>query len=205
MTEARRAHWEGIYEAREPTTLSWHQATPDASLALIEATGLGPDAAVLDVGGGASRLVDALLARGHRDVTVLDLAEAALARARARLGPRALEVTWLRADVTEVALERTFDLWHDRAVFHFLTDPEERARYRARLCAAIPAGGHVIVATFALDGPARCSGLPVERYSPEGLTDALGPGLLLRESRAELHLTPAGVEQRFVYCRFERG
>ncbi|MEZ4336073.1 MAG: class I SAM-dependent methyltransferase [Sandaracinaceae bacterium] len=205
MSEACRAHWEGVYDERAPEAVSWFQDTPDSSLALIEHTGLGPDAAILDVGGGASRLVDHLLDRGYRDVTVLDVAERALARAKARLGARADEVAWVRADITSARLDRTFDIWHDRAVFHFLTEASDRAAYRARLHDALRPGGHVIVATFALGGPKRCSGLPVVRYSPEVLAETLGPGLSLREAWDELHTTPAGVEQRFVFTRLVRG
>lgn len=204
MTTASRAHWEDIHASRAPEVVSWFQDTPDSSLALIEHTGVGPEAAILDVGGGSSRLVDHLLDRGYRDVTVLDVAVTSLARARARLGPRAADVSWIRADITEAALERRYDVWHDRAVFHFLVEEADRLAYRERLRAALHPGGHVIVATFALGGPKECSGLPVIRYSPEGLTATLGPGLVLREAWDELHRTPAGVEQRFVFCRLER-
>ena len=202
--EERRKHWEGVYEERAPEQVSWHQDTPRSSLELVEHTGVGPDAAILDVGGGASRLVDHLLARGYRDLTVLDLSDAALGRAKERLGDAAVDVAWIRADVTRPELERHYDVWHDRAVFHFLVDVDDRARYGDVMRRAVPVGGHVIVATFAPDGPERCSGLPVVRYAPEGLRAALGPGLELVETWDEDHLTPAGKVQRFVFCRFAR-
>lgn len=200
----RRAHWERVYEQRAPEAVSWFQEEPATSLALIERAGIARDEAILDVGGGASTLAGALLARGYTDVSVLDLSERALEHARARLGVRASEVTWLRADVTEVELDGHYRLWHDRAVFHFLTEERDRARYRALLHRALEPGGQAIVATFALDGPERCSGLPVVRYSPETLRDALGGDLSLEEAQAEEHVTPAGGVQRFVFCRFRR-
>jgi SAM-dependent methyltransferase len=202
--EERRKHWEGVYEERAPESVSWYQDTPRSSLELIEHTGVGRDAAILDVGGGASRLVDHLHSRGYRDLSVLDLSESALARARDRLGDAALDVGWIRADVTRAALEHHYDVWHDRAVFHFLVEVDDRARYGEVMRRAVPVGGHVIVATFASDGPERCSGLPVVRYSPEALRAALGPGVELVETWEEDHLTPAGRVQRFVFCRFAR-
>jgi SAM-dependent methyltransferase len=200
----RRAHWERVWETRAPDAVSWYQPLPARSLAMIARARALRDAPILDVGAGASGLVDALLAEGFTDVTVLDVSERALDHARARLGERAREVRWLRADVTEVALDRVYRVWHDRAVFHFLTDARERERYRALLHDSVAPGGHVIVATFALDGPERCSGLPIVRYSPETLLEALGPGLALEETVTEEHLTPAGGAQRFVFCRLRR-
>ena len=203
-TRERRTHWDHVYEARAPEEVSWFQPSPDRSLALIERAGVGKDAAILDVGGGASRLAGALLERGFRDVSVLDISERALATAREHLGPRGDEVRWIVADVTEATPERRYALWHDRAVFHFLVDEDDRRRYRELLSGSTSPGAQVIVATFALDGPERCSGLPIVRYSPESLLAALGPGLTLIESEAEEHHTPAGTVQRFVYCRFRR-
>lgn len=200
----RREHWQGVYEGKDPTEVSWFQPRPESSLALIDRLGLGPDARVIDVGGGASRLVDALLERGFRHLTVLDISEKALAHSRSRLGERAGEVRWIEADVTAADLPGPFDLWHDRAVFHFLTDAEDRAAYVQRLVNAVPTGGHAVIATFAEDGPERCSGLPVVRYTAEGLDAELGPAFALRDTFRELHETPAGKEQSFVYCRFER-
>lgn len=199
-----RAHWDSVYEARAPEEVSWFQPSPDRSLALIERAGIAKDAAILDVGGGASRLAGALLERGFRDVTVLDISARALAKAREHLGPRADDVRWITADVTEATLERRYALWHDRAVFHFLVDEDDRRRYRELLARSTTPGAAILVATFALDGPERCSGLPIVRYSPESLLAALGPGLTLVEAETEEHHTPAGKIQRFVYCRFRR-
>lgn len=200
----RKAHWEQIYHARAPDEVSWFQARPEPSLALIDACALGPDAAILDVGGGASNLVDHLLAAGHRDVTVLDLAAAALARTRARLGPAAADVTWIEADVTRYTFSRAYDLWHDRAVLHFLIEADDRARYRRAVEQALRPGGWLVIGTFAPDGPERCSGLPVMRYGPESLQQLLGPLFRLEECRRVAHHTPTGAEQRFVFCRLQR-
>jgi len=197
------AHWEGVYRKRAPAEVSWHQDTPSSSLALIEHCEVGPDAAILDVGGGASLLVDALLARGCRDVTVLDLSETALGHAKARLGPLATRARWIAGDVRTAPLGGPYEVWHDRAAFHFLVSEDDRALYRAQLRAALRPHGHVIVATFALDGPERCSGLPVVRYSPATLGAALGDALVLAETWDEEHLTPDGRAQRFVFCRFQ--
>lgn len=201
---AAEAHWQGVYEKNAPDRVSWYQAEPRLSLALIARAGIRPDARVVDVGGGASVLVDRLIDRGFADITVLDIAESALARSRARLGPRAERVRWVVADVTGWRPEGSFDLWHDRAVFHFLTEAADRARYVEALRAALAPGGHAIVATFALDGPERCSGLPVVRYGPESLLAELGPGFTLVASEREEHVTPAGRVQPFTYALFRR-
>lgn len=200
----RKDHWEAIYADKDETEVSWHQERPVMSLRLIEQTGLGPTDPIIDAGGGASHLVDALLDRGFTDVTVLDLAGAALAQARARLGERAEAVNWIEADATAWQPERTYRLWHDRAVFHFLTEPADRAAYLERLKAAVPAGSQVVIATFGPDGPERCSGLPVVRYTPEGLHETLGPGFGLQAVQTETHRTPAGTPQEFVGCLFRR-
>ena len=173
---SRKDHWERLYRDKHEREVSWHQDRPLMSLRLIEQAGVGPEEPIIDVGGGASHLVDHLLERGHRDVTVLDLAGAALAQARTRLGEHAAPVHWIEADATAWQPERTYRLWHDRAVFHFLTEPGDRAAYVERLRAAVPAGGHAVIATFAPGGPHQCSGLPVVRYSPESLQAALGSG-----------------------------
>jgi SAM-dependent methyltransferase len=194
----RKAHWDGVYTTKPSTEVSWYQAEPTLSLALLREAGAGPTTTILDVGGGDSRLVDAALAEGLGRMTVLDLSGAALARARARLGTQADEVTWLEADVTQVELPaRAFDIWHDRAVFHFLTTPEDRARYAAVVAAALRPGGTALLATFAPDGPTRCSGLEVARYTPEGLAAQLGDAFALVRGFGDLHHTPAGREQRF--------
>lgn len=200
----RKDHWEGIYADKDETEVSWHQDHPVMSLRLIEQAGVGPKDPIIDVGGGASHLVDALVDRGFTDVTVLDLAGAALAQARARLGRRAETVRWAEADATTWQPERTYRLWHDRAVFHFLTEPADRAAYLERLRAAVPAGSQVVIATFGPGGPERCSGLPVVRYTPEGLHETLGPGFGLQAVQTETHRTPAGTPQEFVGCLFRR-
>lgn len=200
----RQAHWQGVYETKAETEVSWFQERPATSLALIAATGLGPVARMVDVGGGASRLVDHLVELGWRSVTVLDIAEAALERAQRRLGERANLVQWLVADVTAWSVPPRFDLWHDRAVFHFLTEPADRAAYARTMAAAVPSGGHAIVGTFALDGPERCSGLPIQRYDADGLVGQFAGHFDLVETRMEDHLTPAGKVQKFQFCRLLR-
>lgn len=199
------AHWENIYTTKAPDQMSWYQAHPARSLEFIQRTGLAPADALIDVGGGASTLVDALLAGGYQALTVLDISGAALRLARQRLGPAGDRVTWLEADVTQAALPaEAYAVWHDRAVFHFLTAPADRQRYVARARRAVRPGGQVILATFAADGPERCSGLDIVRYSPAALHAELGPAFQLVESAAEVHATPAGGAQKFSYCRFRR-
>jgi SAM-dependent methyltransferase len=202
--ERRREHWQGIYGKHAVDEVSWYQERPASSLALVRGAAAPPGAAVIDVGGGASRLVDGLLEAGYRHVAVLDVSETALGRARARLGERAARVEWIAADVTRWRPSRRYDVWHDRALFHFLVDPADRAAYREALAAAVPAGGHVIIGTFALDGPERCSDLPVVRYDAASLQAELGAGYGLVETLAESHHTPAGKVQRFQFSRFER-
>ena len=201
----RRAHWERVYRGKQPTETSWYQAEPALSLELIGNGGVGPGDGLIDVGGGASLLVDHLLARGYGDVTVLDLSAEALQHARRRLGPDAQRVAWIVADVTEFVPTRTFALWHDRAAFHFLTDPADRWRYVQVLEAALEPGGQAIIAAFAPDGPERCSGLDIVRYDADTLGAALGGGFRLLEERRESHRTPQGREQRFGFYRFLRG
>jgi SAM-dependent methyltransferase len=201
----RKAHWDRAYEARSPTALSWYQPHLQISLDLIEDSGIGRSGCIIDVGGGASSLVDDLLEYGYEHVTVLDISEKALAEAKARLGARAGDVNWIEGDVTQVALpERAYDLWHDRAVFHFLTDPADRRAYVKAVRQALKPGGSLIVATFAPMGPERCSGLPVARYGPEDLAREFGEGFRIVEARSERHHTPAGKPQEFTYARFER-
>ncbi len=200
-----RDHWESVYASRATDAVSWFQPRAERSLAFIQATGVPRSAAIIDVGGGASTLVDDLVDRDYTGVTVLDLAGTALAAARARLGPRAARVRWLEADVTRVEFaEGAFDLWHDRAVFHFLTEADQRAAYVAAVLRALRPGGHLIVATFAQDGPVQCSGLPVVRYSADSLQAAFGRQFALRRHEREEHRTPAGAVQAFVYCGFQR-
>ncbi len=168
-----KQHWESVYAGNPADRVSWYQPHAALSMRLIEAAGVPRAGEIVDVGGGASTLVDDLLDAGYRAITVLDLSGAALATARARLGPRAGAVRWIEGDVTRVAFARhRYDLWHDRAVFHFLTDPADRAAYRAQILRAVKPGGHVVMATFAEDGPSECSGLPVMRYDAAALADA---------------------------------
>ena len=198
-----KEHWDRIYTAKASTQLSWYQPHPRQSLELITKTGVAPTASILDVGGGDSTLVDHLVARGYTGVTVLDLSSAALRRARERLGSRASTVSWREADVLTVDLRpASVDVWHDRAVFHFLTRPEDRAKYVEQVRRAVRPHGHVLVATFAEDGPPTCSGLPVERYSATTLGEVFGDGFRLVTSVNETHLTPSGIEQPFIYCWF---
>lgn len=200
-----KSHWDRVYGARAPEALSWFQPQAERSLRWIAEAGLAPSASIIDVGGGASILVDGLLARGFTDLWVLDLSAVALARARERLGAEAERVRWLEADVTQAELPAAyFDLWHDRAVFHFLTEPDQRSAYVAALGRALKPGGQVIMATFAEDGPSRCSGLPVVRYRPETLQAELGDDFELLHHEKEAHRTPAGAVQEFLYCRFRR-
>lgn len=201
--DARRAHWERVYSEKGEDALSWFEPRAETSLALIDAAGIAPQA-VVDIGAGTSRFVDALLERGVPDITLLDLSETALARTRARLGPDGSRVRFVAADVTTWPPERTFDLWHDRAAFHFLVEPQARDAYLDRLRAAVLPGGHALVATFAADGPERCSGLPVQRYDPDDLAATLGPGFALREARRIVHRTPWGSEQRFQASLLQR-
>lgn len=208
-TPGRQAHWDSIHTTKDERTVSWYQERPDISLDLIAATGVTADAAIIDIGGGTSHLVDALLAEGFSAVTVLDLSEAALAAAKARLAAgnlagRAANVRWVAADVTAWQPSHSYDVWHDRAALHFLTDPQDRAAYGERVSKAVRPGGHVIIGTFAPGGPERCSGLPVLRHDAASIGDVLGRAFELMESRAHDHRTPAGVVQRFQFSRFRR-
>jgi ubiquinone/menaquinone biosynthesis C-methylase UbiE len=196
-----REHWEKVYKTKSTTDVSWFQEHAQLSLELIGQTGVSKDARIIDVGGGASTLVDDLLEAGYSNLTVLDLSMAALDAAKARLGDRAATVTWIAGDITQVALPpAAFDVWHDRAVFHFLTAREEREAYVRAVRHAVKPGGHVIVATFAEDGPDKCSGLPVMRYSAEALHAEFGSPFTLLQQRREAHHTPFGTVQQFIYC-----
>jgi SAM-dependent methyltransferase len=201
----RREHWERVYSTKAADAVSWYQKHADLSLDWIRASGIARTASLIDVGGGSSTLVDDLLHEGYSSLTVLDVSAAALAGTKARLGAQAEAVAWIAADITEVALpSRAFDLWHDRAVFHFLTAAQDRAAYVSALLRAVKPGGHMIVSTFAEDGPSQCSGLPVHRYTPSGLHAELGSDFALIRHQREEHRTPAGALQRFVYCHFRR-
>lgn len=197
----RAAHWEQVYRTKQPDQVSWFQAEARLSRELIERMAPARDSRIIDIGGGASTLVDGLVASGYHAITVLDIAPAALALAQSRLGAAADTVQWRADDVLRAEFPRHgYDVWHDRAVFHFLTDPADRARYVAQVRYAVRPGGTVIVATFAEDGPLRCSGLEVARYSPEALHAAFGAGFTVVERHRELHTTPSGATQAFTYC-----
>ena len=200
-----KSHWEAIYGKKRPEEVSWYQPEATLSLELIRAVA-SLESAIVDVGGGASTLVDGLLRAGYRQLTILDLSVSAQNAAQRRLGASARMVSWREGDVLTTDLGvAPIDVWHDRAVFHFLTDVTDRERYIAQVRRAVRVGGHVLVATFAEDGPSRCSGLEVARYSPQGLHGAFGSDFRLIASRREEHLTPRGTRQAFTYClcRFE--
>lgn len=199
-----REHWQGIYKSKAPTDVSWFAAHLEESLRLIcEVT--SPNARIIDVGGGASTLVDDLLALGYSDLTVLDVSEAALDVARKRLGNRAASVHWVAADVTTVELERDrFDLWHDRAAFHFLTSASDREAYVDRVRRSLVAGGYVVIGTFAMTGPAKCSGQDVVRYDVHSLSREFGSDFTVSGHLKATHVTPAGREQHFVFCRLRK-
>lgn len=194
-------HWQEVYETKPPDAVSWFQEHPELSLQFIAHTGVGKSGHIIDVGGGASTLVDDLLDRDYRNITVLDISAAALEVAQERLGSRAKAVTWLEADITQMQLPfKFYDVWHDRAVFHFLTQATDRRKYVEAVRHSVKPGGHVIVATFGIDGPSRCSGLDVVRYDPERLHSEFGESFDLVRSTGESHQTPFGTEQKFIYC-----
>jgi SAM-dependent methyltransferase len=198
------ASWEDRWRDREPDEVSWFQAVPTTSLELLAAVAPDRDAHVVDVGGGASTLVDHLLDRGWGHLTVVDVAERPLELARRRLGERAATVRWVVADARDLALDEPADVWHDRAVLHFLVDDADREAYVARVTANLVGGGHAVVSTFAPEGPATCSGLPVRRDDADGIAATFGSGFELVDRRAEDHVTPAGVHQAFVYAVLRR-
>jgi SAM-dependent methyltransferase len=205
MTEpSENEHWAKVYEDKAPTAVSWYQASPEPSLRALDRFRALPSTAFIDVGGGASNLADALLERGWQDITVLDIAAPALEAAKARLGSLSDKVHWVVTDITAWHPPRKYGVWHDRAVFHFLTEPAQREAYRRALSQGVDAGGLVIIATFALDGPERCSGLPVQRYDAATLSEEMGDTLQLLDAWREEHLTPWGASQSFNWCAFRR-
>lgn len=203
MTD-RKQHWEDVYTNKSPLEVSWYQQEPAVSLRLIAASGLTKDAPLIDVGGGASLLVDRLLALGYTRLAVLDIAGQALAHARSRLGERAGAVAWYEADVTAFAPPHPFALWHDRAVFHFLTEATERRRYVETLRRTLLPDGQVVIAAFAVGGPTRCSGLPIVQYDAQRVCGELGAGFELLEQVDEAHVTPGAKVQAFSFFRFVR-
>ena len=202
---SKKTHWEHIYETKAPTRVSWYQEHARLSLEYINHTGIRKTDHIIDVGGGTSTLVDDLIADGFQQISILDVSGAALQIARQRLGGRAVHVKWIEADITQADLpEQAYDLWHDRAVFHFLAQSEDRKRYVDAVRRAVRVGGHIIVATFASDGPDHCSGLEVIRYNPESLHSEFGDEFVLVDSTNETHQTPFGTEQKFIYCYCRR-
>jgi ubiquinone/menaquinone biosynthesis C-methylase UbiE len=205
QADQRQHHWDRVYAKKGTQKLTWYQPHAAASLRLIHQSAVGKNAAIIDVGGGASTLVDDLLHEGYTDLTVLDVSPTGLAACRARLAEAASRVKWIEADITSVELpEQAFDLWHDRALFHFLTDHLDQAAYVAAMMRAVKHGGSVILAAFAESGPNKCSGLPVVRYRPETMQAKLGDDFVLAEHLLEDHRTPGGVIQPFLYCLFQK-
>lgn len=200
----RHKHWEHVYRSRRPTEVSWYSPHLEDSLRLIRKVST-PVSSIIDVGGGSSTLVDDLLLAGYHQITVLDISETALAFVRSRLGERGKRVTWVQADVTSVTLPAaTYDVWHDRAVFHFLTQESDREAYMGTLNRTLKKGGHVVIGAFSLSGPDKCSGLDVVKYDIAGLQRELGMEYSLTASEELMHVTPGGKQQPFVLCRFER-
>lgn len=202
----RHDHWQQVYQAKSDAEVSWHQRDPKPSLTLIDRCHLSKDAGIIDIGGGASRLVDALVAppRNFTNITVLDISQTALDRARQRLGDQAESVHWIAADITAWSPNGNYDLWHDRAAFHFLTEEDDRHSYHSAIRSALKPGGIAIIGTFALDGPQRCSGLPVLRYDPATLAGEMGGAFRLLDSLDDPHETPGGKIQQFQFSRFVR-
>lgn len=203
-SQSRKSHWESIYGSKAETEVSWFQGSAATSLTLLTHESVTPQSAIIDVGGGASRLVDGLLDRGHNNVSVLDISAAALETARTRLGSRATAVRWIVADITQWSPPAVYDVWHDRAVLHFLTAETDRAAYLTCLRQGVCLGGLAVIGSFDLDGPEKCSNLPVQRYSPASLAALLGDGFQPLDSRAETHKTPWGSEQKFQFSSFLR-
>lgn len=204
----RQRHWQSIYGQKDPAQVSWFEPTPAFSLAMLDAVAAHPGQSVIDVGAGASRLANALLQRGFTDITALDIAAGGLDVARRELGPAASRITWITADLLSWHPEKRYDIWHDRAVFHFITDPAQQRRYVQTALAALSPHGTMIIATFADDGPPACSGLPVARYSPAQLADTLNrhadATLAVLEERREQHRTPWGASQAFTWIALNR-
>jgi SAM-dependent methyltransferase len=201
----RQGHWNTVYTQKTERDVSWFETFPEISLKMLNDAGLNEDSCVIDVGGGDSRLVDALTAKGLDCLAVLDISGAALSRAKNRLGANASAVTWIESDVAAEWTLKPMDIWHDRAVFHFLVNPDDRAKYVARVRDVLKLEGSAIIATFDVNGPEKCSGLPVQRYSAESLTCELGAGFRLLDSVRHEHRTPWGSSQAFRYSRFVRG
>ncbi len=203
MTDARTDHWENVYTTKADDSVSWFEQSPACSLELIAATGI-KSASVIDIGGGASRLVDALVANGNNHVSMLDLSAHALAIANSRMGNDSGSVEWIVGDVTAWKPASQYDIWHDRAAFHFLNAPKDQAAYANTLHAALKTGGFAIIGTFALDGPEKCSGLPVTRHDAASIARVLGPNFALIDERRYDHVTPGGNVQKFQFSTFQK-
>jgi SAM-dependent methyltransferase len=196
-----KEHWEKVYTTNAPNAVSWYRTHLETSLALIERAIGARSGSIIDVGGGESTLVDDLLLHGYRNITILDVSQSAIDHTKSRLGLAAERVHWLVGDITKMELEPSeYDLWHDRAVFHFLTDREQRLAYVRQVARSVKTGGHVIVSTFGPEGPTKCSGLDVMRYNADSLHGEFGARFRLIESSQELHHTPFGTAQQFLYC-----
>ena len=198
----RKDHWERVYKKLSPNEVGWYQVFPERSLNLVNNTCAGTDCSIIDVGGGTSKLSENLLDQGYTKLTVLDISGNSINKAKSQLGVKSSRIIWIEADVSKHSFDEQYDIWHDRAVFHFLTEAEERKGYINSLNQALKLDGHLIIATFSLDAPPKCSGLSVVRYSPETLQNELGDNFKLVESFLENHLTPSGVTQDFIFCRF---
>lgn len=204
MIQTRQSHWDNIYKTKDPKQVSWFKPHLDLSLQMILDAGIRKQDPLIDIGGGASTLVDDLSAKGFSDLTVLDISGQALEASKTRLGKKAQNVRWIEGDITDVTFPKaSFALWHDRAVFHFLTDPADRIKYLRNLQEFIRARGHIIIAAFSPDGPPQCSGLDVTRYSPALLQATLGSRFELLDHLPEEHTTPGGNTQKFIYCHFQ--
>lgn len=200
----RSTHWQTVYKTKGENEVSWFQENPATSLRLIADAKASTGSAIIDIGGGASRLVDALVGRGFQSLAVLDISAAALATAKARLGASGDTIDWIISDVTQWCPAKRYDIWHDRAAFHFLTDAADKSAYVDRLKSAVVPGGQAIIGTFALDGPEKCSGLTVQRYDAKSLADTLGSAFELADHFTEAHRTPSGAIQHFQFSRFRR-
>ena len=197
----KKTHWETVYQTKSDRQVSWYRDHLDNSLRMILNTNVGKDAAIIDVGGGNSTLADDLLDNGFADISVLDISASAMKKSQARLGSRAQQIEWLEADITDATLPKNYyDVWHDRAVFHFLTDAKDRQKYVKLVMSSLKIGGHIIVASFGENGPLKCSGLDVVRYSPETMHSEFGNEFKLIKSLNETHKTPFGTTQEFIYC-----
>ena len=197
----KKAHWEKVYQTKSDQQVSWFREHLDNSLQLILSTKADKSAAIIDVGGGSSTLADDLLTQGFTDISVLDISAAALEKSKTRLADKSAKIEWIEADITKVSLpENHYEVWHDRAVFHFLTEEEDRRKYIKLVMCSLKVGGHIIIASFGLDGPQKCSGLDVVRYNPEKMKNEFGDDFKLVKSLNETHKTPFGTTQEFIYC-----